>query len=109
MENNRVCLEDSIMDAVVKMVEGNPGAVRVSMEIINREDPGFIHYLKLDDYGIYGCQIWMCYKDLCGSDISKLYELLKHNTLEDAIREKCQQDETFEKEWSYYEVGINRR
>lgn len=109
MDNNRVKLGDSIQSAIVKMVEGNPGALHVSMELINREDGiGFVHYLKLDDYGIYGCLIWMCYKDLCGSDIDKLYTLLKNNNLKEAIRIKCEQDEMFDKEWAYYKERIRR-
>lgn len=108
MENNRVKLGDTTQDAIVKMVEGNPGALRVSIELIKMEEGlGFIHYLKLDDYGIYGCRIWMCYKDLCGQDIDILYDLLRNNKLQDAIKEKCSNDEMFEKEWNYY--AIERR
>ena len=66
------------------------------------EGLGFVHCLKLDDYGIYGSRIWMCYKDLCGEDIDKLYDLLKNNKLQDAIRDKRNQDDMFDKEWTYY-------
>lgn len=102
MSRNRVGLQDSIVDAIVKMSEGNPGAVRVLAELTKMEDGlGFIHYLKMDDYGIYGSRIWMCYKDLCGEDMDKLYGLLRNNKLQDAIKDKCNQDEMFRKEWEY--------
>jgi len=101
MENNRVKLQDTTTEAVTKMVEGNPGALHVSMELLGKEF-GFVHYLKLDDYGIYGCRIWMCYRDLCGSNIGELYNLLKNNSLQEAIKEKCRQDEGFAMEWEYY-------
>ena len=61
MKNNRVRLEDSLLGAMVKMAEGNPGAARVLAELAQKEEGiGFIHCLKLDDYGIYGPRIWMC-------------------------------------------------
>ena len=103
MVNNRVILKDTIQGAVTKMVDGNPGATYVSMQIIQQEEgSGFIHYLKLDNYGIYGPRIWMCYKDLCGEDIDKLYSLLRNNKLQEAIKEKCQANEIFSMEWEYY-------
>lgn len=105
MVDNRVTLKDSMIEAIVKMVEGNPGALHVSMEIVTMEEGiGFVHYLKLDDAGIYGPRIWMCYKDLCGSDINKLYDLIRNNHLKDAIKEKCNQDEMFGKEWQSYQT-----
>lgn len=101
---NRIKLQDSIADAVVKMVEGNPGAVNVLAQLIKKEDGlGFVQCCKLDDYGIYGSRIWMCYKDLCGQDIDKLYGLLKNNGLEDALVDKRNQDDMFDKEWTYYQ------
>ena len=104
MTTNRVKLGETIVEAVIKMVEGNPGATRVSAEIIKMEDGlGFVHFLKLDDYGIYGAKIWMCYKDLCHEHIDNLYMLLRNNKLQADIRGKCNQDEMFGKEWAYYE------
>ena len=101
--NNRVNLQDSVMDAIVKMSEGNPGAVIVLAKLSQMEEGmGLIHCLKLDDYGWYGPRIWMCYKDLCGEDIDKLYDLLRNNNLENAIRDKCKDDEKFKGEWDYY-------
>ncbi len=101
--NNRVNLQDSIPSAIVKMVEGNPGATSVLAQLIGKEEGlGFIQCLKLDDYGIYGARIWMCYKDLCHENIDNLYMLLRNNKLQADIRGKCEQDEMFEKEWAYY-------
>lgn len=101
--NNRVNLQDSITGAIVKMAEGNPGATRVLAELAQKEEGlGFVHCLKLDDYGIYGARIWMCYKDLCHEYIDNLYMLLKTNRLQADIKGKCEQDEIFGKEWAYY-------
>ena len=106
MKNNRVTLQDGIVEAIVKLAEGNPGAARVLAELSQKEDGlGFIHCLKLDDYGIYGARIWMCYKDLCHEDIDNLYMLLRNNKLQADIRGKCEGDEMFAKEWAYYEVA----
>ena len=99
--NNRIKLRDTITGAVVKLAEGNPGAATVLAQLVNKEDGlGFVQCCKLDDYEIYGSKIWMCYKDLCGQDIDKLYDLLRNNKLQDAIRDKCNQDEMFGKEWN---------
>ena len=103
MKNNRVKLGDSMTDAIAKMSEGNPGAVRVLVALAQKDDGlGFVECLKLDDYGIYGARIWMCFKDLCHESTENLHMLLKNNMLEADIGGKCEQDEMFEKEWNYY-------
>lgn len=61
------------MDALIKMTEGNPGALTVCMELIKKADAidpdsligGFGKVLTLDTFEIYGPAIWMLYKDVC--------------------------------------------
>ena len=55
------------MDLIVKMSEGNPGALRVLMELLPI-DP--ILVLHLDDMNIRGWQVWVGYKDHCNYDLS---------------------------------------
>lgn len=101
MVANRIKLTDTILDAVLKMSEGNPGAATV-LAHLTQKGLGAMQMCKLDDYGIYGARIWMCYKDLCGGDIDTLYTLLKENKLEDTIKAKCVDDNYFKQEWEFY-------
>jgi len=104
---DKIKLGDSTLDALTKMAEGNPGAAHVLSNLTIRGwgqmEGGLMQVCKLDNYGIYGWRIWMCYKDMCEQDIDKLYELLKNNQLEEAIKKKCSEDETFNKQWHYSE------
>ena len=67
------------MDIMIKMSEGNPGAVTVLMELYKETpetDPmsalgGLGPIMWLDTFGIYGSRIWMLYKDVCGQDVEK--------------------------------------
>lgn len=71
----RIILSDTIVDATIKMADGNPGAVTVMAELLKMQD-GFIALAHLDDAGIYGPNIWLAYKDVCGSDINELHNKL---------------------------------
>ena len=72
----RIKLKDSIQDVMFKMSEGNPGALRVLMDMLQKEN-GLTYILILDDMGIYGSKIWVGYKDHCGMDIDKYIESIK--------------------------------
>ena len=61
-------LNDSISDAIVKMSEGNPGAVRVLMDLLQSGD-GVMLILSLDDMNIRGSSIWIAFKDFAGQDL----------------------------------------
>lgn len=63
---------DSLRDVIVKMCEGNPGALSVLMELAKRGTDGFITMLDLDDMNLRGPAIWVAYKDFCAHDIDKL-------------------------------------
>jgi hypothetical protein len=72
-------LEDTTMEMVMKMSEGNPGAVTVIAQILKTGgliDPddafgGLGTILHMDTWGIRGPKIWMLYKDVCGQDLVK--------------------------------------
>lgn len=61
-------LTDTTQSAVMKLAEGNPGALRVCCELANREH-GIMHLLHLDDMGMRGPSIWMGYKDFAGENL----------------------------------------
>lgn len=77
MGNERIQLTDTAMDAIMKLSEGNPGALRVCSQLYtegNRIDPdafdgGLSCLLSLDTHAIYGADIWMLYKDVCRENL----------------------------------------
>lgn len=77
---SRIKLEDNMTQVMFKMSEGNPGALRVLMEIFQK-DGGLLYILTLDDMEIYGSKIWVGYKDHCGMDINKYIESIRKRGL----------------------------
>ena len=71
----RLTLEDSMMSMVLKMADGNPGAINAMVALSKnaaRIDPdsalgAFGPILELDSHGIYGTNIWIFYENVCGS------------------------------------------
>ena len=86
---SKIVLTDMMPDVMRKMSVGNPGALRVCMEILTQEGaidpqaamPGVGALLRLDDMGVYGSRIWMLYKDVCGEDLEKMLGVLRANQL----------------------------
>lgn len=84
-QNPRLTLNEALGDAIVKMSEGNPGAVNVLMQLylhgheIDPDNllggPGVIFALDTND--IYGSDIWVLYKDVCDSDLTIVCALLR--------------------------------
>lgn len=85
MGHERIELGDSPQDAVVKMSDGNPGAINVMMSIILKGgaiDPkaflgGLGVILSLDTHGIYGPDIWILFKDVCKQNIGHMLGVLR--------------------------------
>lgn len=85
----KIELSDSMQDVVVKMSEGNPGAVRVCCELLKdgaQIDPdsalgGFGAILALDSLGLYGSKIWMLYKDVCDCNLALMLAVLRGHQL----------------------------
>lgn len=80
----RITLDDSMMDVMIKMGEGNIGAITVLMDIMGKSenvDPdnifSFAHILSLDTHGIYGSNIWILYKDVCGENLTNMLAILR--------------------------------
>lgn len=98
MSTERIKLGDSTMDVIVKMSEGNPGAMTTLMNLLtpNNIDPDNIMggvgvMLSLDTYGIYGTDIYILFNDICDRNLVKMLTVLRatqlgyfnHNTLKD--------------------------
>ena len=114
---SKLDLKDTVMDAIIKMSEGNPGAITALMEIIqkgNSIDPqsfagDLSAILGLDTMKIYGTEIYILWSDKCGRDTRKLLMLLRAAQLgflsqqklkemsEDQMREVNLSEEEFSK------------
>ena len=66
----------SMMDMIMVMCEGNPGAMTVLMKMLE-EPTGILEVLCLDHYEIRGAKIWMLYKDCCGENMDRFYKTLR--------------------------------
>jgi len=81
--NTRIELTDSVMDVVVKLAEGNPGAITVILGIMEHgksidpiPDPIMV-LAHFDELGIYGHKIWELYKDVCHEDLVNVLTLMR--------------------------------
>ena len=70
---SRIHLSDSVTDMMMKMCEGNPGAMAVCMELLK----GDFHYLLMcDTLELYGEKLYMLWNDCCGRDIEKMKKVI---------------------------------
>ena len=69
-------LNDSIESVVMKMGQGNPGAMTVVMLLLKEAD-GLISILNADDMNIHGPKMWLAYNDVCKRDLAVLKEKLQ--------------------------------
>jgi len=85
----RLELTDSMENVMMKMSDGNPGALTVCMRLLAESaeiDPdgclgGLEAILSLDTLGLYGPNIWMLFKDVCGEDLVRTYAVLRGHQL----------------------------
>jgi hypothetical protein len=88
MNEVRIKLDDSIRDILIKMSDGNPGALNALMEMLkpNNIDPdAFIGNLNsillLDSFGIYGTDIYILHAYICNYDLPKMIAVLRATQL----------------------------
>jgi len=81
----RIEITDTLMGAVIKLSEGNPGAMTACVNLLKetpKHDPqnilgGIGTLLNLDSSNVYGSRIWCLYKDVCGESTEKTIKLLR--------------------------------
>ena len=81
----RINLSDNITMSIIKMVEGNPGAITAIMDLVEKHDSidpqsffGPLGVLiALDTFEIYGTDIYILYNDKCQKDARKTIMLLR--------------------------------
>lgn len=73
----RLTPQDTTMDLMLKMSEGNPGALTTCMELFQLGTPGVVALINLDDIGLYGEKLYMLWNDCCGRDASKVVRVVE--------------------------------
>jgi hypothetical protein len=81
----KIQINDSQMDVIVKMANGNPGCLSFIIGLLSNHDKidpqamlgGMGVLMIFDDMGLYGTDIYVLYKDKCGEDIRKVVMLLR--------------------------------
>jgi hypothetical protein len=79
----KVVGEDSIMDVIIKISEGNPGAMVCITQMLQYEDwysnvPGALMVLQLDSLEVYGEKLYMLWNDCCNQDMKQLELVLRN-------------------------------
>lgn len=82
---SRIDLSDDGMSAIVKMAEGNPGAMQALMELLTegeKVDPqsfmgGMGKIMILDTWEIYGSSIYVLWSDKCHKNTRRFIMLLR--------------------------------
>jgi len=96
---SRITLDDNVMSMIVKMSDGNPGALTAMIEIINKHasiDPqaimgGIGAIMILDTWEIYGTDIYILFNDKCDRDARKMLMLMRATQLGNFSHVKLQQ------------------
>lgn len=82
---SRIGLTDTAISAIMKMSEGNPGAVTAMMDILDKHDEidpqamfgGLGAIMTLDTWEIYGSDIYVLWGDKCQRDVRKLLMVMR--------------------------------
>jgi hypothetical protein len=81
----RLNIDMSAKEMIMAMCDGNPGCIRVLADLfrltpeIDRASAleGFGPITMLDEFGIYGSQVWVLYKDMCNEKYWKVIGLIR--------------------------------
>ncbi len=85
----RILKRDSLKESVIKLVEGNPGALQCLIQLLKEEDKVADNFpfgyagvlLTLDTWEIYGTDIYVLWNDICDRDCCKFLACLRATRL----------------------------
>jgi len=78
-----ITLQDTVLEAVVKMSEGNPGAATVCAQLLHRDlGEGMILLCHMDDMGMRGSAIWVGWKDYAQFDMEKFVTAIREKSVD---------------------------
>ena len=124
-EVSRIELSDTGMDMIVKMSEGNPGAIMAMMGLLNdtsRIDPdamlgGIGSVMALDTHEIYGTDIYILWSDKCGKDTRKMLMIMRavqlgfmpEARLQEISADQTRQIDLSDEEWDEMDAKVCER
>jgi hypothetical protein len=116
---SRIELNDTSVGAVMKMAEGNPGAMSAMMEILKEHDAidpqafmgGIGAIMMLDTWEIYGSEIYILWSDKCERDVRKMLMIMRscqmgnfsHNKLKEMAADEMRQVNLTAEEWQEHD------
>lgn len=78
---SKIKINDSVQDIVLKMSEGNPGALTTCFEIIKAKNNDIVQsipiFLTLDNMKLYGSHLYMLWNDCCNRDIKEVLNVVE--------------------------------
>jgi len=85
----RIGRDDSPVDIILKLSDGNDGALVVCTDLfqhgakigVDAALKSLAPLLALDAANIYASRIWMLYKNVCGEDLTKMSAVLRASQL----------------------------
>ena len=81
MFNGKIKITDTMYDIIIKLSEGNPGALSFLFEIIkyygNDQANLIADFLIIDNMRLYGSYLYMLWNDCCNRDVKKSLEVIK--------------------------------
>lgn len=80
---SKLKLEDSLLDIMMKMSEGNPGALTCLIEMAKKKDwygeaNEIVMIMSLDTMELYGLNLYMLWNDCCDRDLIKMELVLRN-------------------------------
>ncbi len=73
----KIKITDSVRDIMVKMSEGNPGALTVLILPIKEDEMNLVtRILALDTMNLYGSKLYMLWNDCCDRDLQKVKNII---------------------------------
>ena len=119
---SRITLQDTLMDVLVKMAEGNPGAITAMMDILDKHDAidpqavmgGLGAIMLFDTLEIYGSSIYIIWNDKCGKDVRKLLVLqrscqlgfMPDSKLKEMAADQMREVDLTDEEWDAYDKQV---
>lgn len=78
MNNNlRINASMTVIDAIIAMCEGNPGALDCMMQMMESYNEAMHDILLFDSLAVYGEKIYMLWNDCCSRDMSKFRKTIQ--------------------------------
>lgn len=77
----KIEINDTIESIIVKLSEGNPGAMRTLFEIMQFKGNNPFYFLEtflaIDNMKLYGSYLYMLWNDCCKNNIEKVFKVIE--------------------------------